>query len=311
MATNAVPILFLFLSTMVVGAHPHGDFVEDHDAPHRWLSMPDGTYVCSVCGYVYDPAVVGKAFADEPDTFKCPACSQPKKGFRAWTTADDSKPLCVNGTHHKTGNGMAVENSAVTPDPCATCGDHAKYGLRCLPSAQGGMDNFVGEASTQAVKNDDEHKMVQTADGKYVCTVCGYVYDPVIVGKAFADEPDTFKCPACAQPKKGFRAWTTADDSKPLCVDETHHKTGDGMAVENNAVTPDPCATCGDHAKYGLRCLPSAQGGMDNFVGEAPPQTGETTAAPSTAVPTVSGSLQSANFFQLTSTSVLVLAWLA
>ena len=46
-------------------------------------------YVCSVCGYVYDPAVgdpdggiaPGTAFADIPDTWVCPVCGEGKASF--------------------------------------------------------------------------------------------------------------------------------------------------------------------------------------------------------------------------------------
>ena len=31
-------------------------------------------YVCSVCGYVYDEAKEGKAFAELPDSWVCPLC---------------------------------------------------------------------------------------------------------------------------------------------------------------------------------------------------------------------------------------------
>ena len=41
-----------------------------------------GNYVCSVCGYVYDPAEHdGVAFEDLPDDWKCPRCKQPKEKF--------------------------------------------------------------------------------------------------------------------------------------------------------------------------------------------------------------------------------------
>ena len=41
-----------------------------------------GKYVCSVCGYVYDPAEHdGTAFEDLPDDWKCPRCKQPKEKF--------------------------------------------------------------------------------------------------------------------------------------------------------------------------------------------------------------------------------------
>ena len=39
-----------------------------------------GIYVCSVCGYVYDPAAHdGIAFEDLPDDRRCPRCKQPKE----------------------------------------------------------------------------------------------------------------------------------------------------------------------------------------------------------------------------------------
>ena len=41
-----------------------------------------GVYVCSICGYVYDPAEHdGVAFEDLPDDWKCPRCRRPKSAF--------------------------------------------------------------------------------------------------------------------------------------------------------------------------------------------------------------------------------------
>ena len=47
---------------------------------------------------------------------------------------------------------------------------------------------------------------------KYVCTVCGYVYDPekgdpdngVEPGTAFEDIPDDWECPECGVTKEDF-----------------------------------------------------------------------------------------------------------
>ena len=47
---------------------------------------------------------------------------------------------------------------------------------------------------------------------KYVCTVCGYVYDPSVgepdlfyeAGTAFEDLPDGFVCPVCGVGKELF-----------------------------------------------------------------------------------------------------------
>ena len=46
---------------------------------------------------------------------------------------------------------------------------------------------------------------IKEASGKYVCSVCGYVYDPAEHdGTAFEDLPDDWKCPRCKQPKDKF-----------------------------------------------------------------------------------------------------------
>jgi len=45
----------------------------------------------------------------------------------------------------------------------------------------------------------------KTATGKYVCSVCGYVYDPAEHdGVAFEDLPEDWKCPRCKRPKDKF-----------------------------------------------------------------------------------------------------------
>lgn len=47
--------------------------------------------------------------------------------------------------------------------------------------------------------------MVKEASGKFVCSVCGYVYDPAEHdGVAFADLPEDWRCPRCKQPKDKF-----------------------------------------------------------------------------------------------------------
>jgi rubredoxin len=48
--------------------------------------------------------------------------------------------------------------------------------------------------------------------GKYVCTVCGYVYDPALgdpenniaAGTTFEDLPDDWVCPVCGATKDQF-----------------------------------------------------------------------------------------------------------
>ena len=46
------------------------------------FKTPTGKYVCSVCGYVYDPAEHdGVAFEDLPADWRCPRCKRPKSAF--------------------------------------------------------------------------------------------------------------------------------------------------------------------------------------------------------------------------------------
>ncbi|NIM98175.1 MAG: rubredoxin [candidate division Zixibacteria bacterium] len=50
---------------------------------------------------------------------------------------------------------------------------------------------------------------------KYVCIVCGYVYDPqegdpdngVQAGTAFEQIPDDWVCPVCGADKSQFEVW--------------------------------------------------------------------------------------------------------
>lgn len=49
---------------------------------------------------------------------------------------------------------------------------------------------------------------------KYICKVCGYIYDPafgdpdngIAVGTDFKDFPDDWVCPVCGAPKEMFEA---------------------------------------------------------------------------------------------------------
>lgn len=47
----------------------------------------------------------------------------------------------------------------------------------------------------------------KTKTGKYVCSICGYVYDPKEHDNvAFEDLPEDWRCPRCKQPKTKFNA---------------------------------------------------------------------------------------------------------
>ena len=59
--------------------HPVETIFEEYDFSNQEAS---GKYVCSICGYVYDPAEhEGVAFEELPEDWKCPRCKQPKEKF--------------------------------------------------------------------------------------------------------------------------------------------------------------------------------------------------------------------------------------
>ena len=72
-----------------------------------------------------------------------------------------------------------------------------------------GVENLEAKAVVD-LGNPPESKPVgeilaKEASGKYVCSVCGYVYDPAENGGvAFADLPEDWKCPRCRQGKEKF-----------------------------------------------------------------------------------------------------------
>ena len=58
---------------------------------------------------------------------------------------------------------------------------------------------FLGKvADADVLENKIEEK---TEKGKWVCSVCGYVYDGEV---PFEELPDDFRCPVCKQPKSAF-----------------------------------------------------------------------------------------------------------
>lgn len=81
---------------------------------------------------------------------------------------------------------------------------------------------YLGTHTPQSIENLDAKRVIdldhptetvparidfssKKASGKYVCSVCGYVYDPAEHdGVAFEDLPADWRCPRCRQPKEKF-----------------------------------------------------------------------------------------------------------
>ena len=88
----------------------------------------------------------------------------------------------------------------VRSHPTVYCGTHTPQGYENLEAKRVmDLDNPVPTIFAEVDFTAKE------ASGKYVCSICGYVYDPAEHdGAAFEDLPDDWKCPRCKQGKDKF-----------------------------------------------------------------------------------------------------------
>ena len=84
--------------------------------------------------------------------------------------------------------------------PTVYCGTHTPQGYENLEAKRVmDLDNPVPTVWPEVDFSQKE------ATGKYVCSICGYVYDPAEHdGVAFENLPDDWRCPRCKQPKEKF-----------------------------------------------------------------------------------------------------------
>ena len=88
----------------------------------------------------------------------------------------------------------------VAAHPTVYCGTHTPQGYENLEARR--VMDLENPAPTVLAEVDFS---AQQATGKYVCSVCGYVYDPdEHDGVAFEGLPDDWRCPRCKQPKAKF-----------------------------------------------------------------------------------------------------------
>ena len=94
--------------------------------------------------------------------------------------------------------------------------DHIREFIRNHPTVYCGTHTPQGYENLEARRVMDLDKPAPTifesydfsareTTGKYVCSICGYVYDPAEHnGVAFAELPEDWRCPRCKQPKSKF-----------------------------------------------------------------------------------------------------------
>lgn len=85
-------------------------------------------------------------------------------------------------------------------NPTVYCGTHTPQGYENLEANR--ITDLDSPPPTVLAEVDFSK---EEATGKYVCSVCGYVYDPAEHdGVAFEELPDDWVCPRCKQPKEKF-----------------------------------------------------------------------------------------------------------
>ncbi|MCR5774129.1 MAG: MBL fold metallo-hydrolase [Lachnospiraceae bacterium] len=88
----------------------------------------------------------------------------------------------------------------ISAHPSVYCGTHTPQGYENLEGKK--VMDLNDPPKTIFAEVDFK---AQESSGKYVCSVCGYVYDPAEHdGVAFEDLPDDWKCPRCKQGKEKF-----------------------------------------------------------------------------------------------------------
>eukprot|EP00929_Paragymnodinium_shiwhaense_P110043 TRINITY_DN7673_c0_g1_i1.p1 TRINITY_DN7673_c0_g1~~TRINITY_DN7673_c0_g1_i1.p1 ORF type:complete len:214 (-),score=34.94 TRINITY_DN7673_c0_g1_i1:354-911(-) len=93
--------LLVAVGLLLGGAEGHG---------HSLTLLPNGSYVCKHCGWIYNPVKQGKSFVDEAADFKCPWCSYTKDNFEELTEANNDTMVCASATMWRFANGTVVDN---------------------------------------------------------------------------------------------------------------------------------------------------------------------------------------------------------
>lgn len=84
-------------------------------------------------------------------------------------------------------------------NPTVYCSTHTPLGYENLESKK------VVDLDKMPEPIPPKDIVAKAATGKYICSICGYVYDPAEHdGVAFEDLPADWKCPRCKQSKDKF-----------------------------------------------------------------------------------------------------------
>ncbi len=77
---NILPLSYSDFRILKKGEKLPGQQIKTEEKEAK-MSEGGQKYICTVCGYIHDPAIEGVEFKDLPEDYTCPLCGAPKSDF--------------------------------------------------------------------------------------------------------------------------------------------------------------------------------------------------------------------------------------
>lgn len=151
-----------------------------------------GQFAISILGEHSEPSIIGTfGFQSGRDVNKFDSVAYEVKGYMPVVTDACAYITCevidkMETATHTVFLGKVTDCDVLKPDDAMTYAYYHKVVKGKSPKA----------APTYLPEEEES-----TAAGRYVCSVCGYIYDGTT---PFEELPEDFVCPVCRQPKSAF-----------------------------------------------------------------------------------------------------------
>lgn len=168
----------------------------NHDNYTNKCIQETGKFAISILGEHTNPGVIGTfGFKSGRDNNKFDEVEQVIKGFLPVVADACAYIVCdvvdkMETSTHTVFLGKVVDADVLKDDDAMT---YAYYHNVIKGKSPKAAPTYIAEEAAEEVKADAP---------KYVCSVCGYVYDGDI---PFEELPDDYVCPICKQPKSVFK----------------------------------------------------------------------------------------------------------
>lgn len=94
---------------------------------------------------------------------------------------------------------------------------------------------------------------------RYVCSICGYIYDEEVEGTPFSELPDTWTCPLCGAAKSAFEPERAAADASAETTASNAHAAAAETSSTDTPPAPEVAAatSAGESLDHDLTELPA------------------------------------------------------